>query len=77
MVKANSQVLADKTFLQDDPVIEKLPKHPCTTGIKNLGYTCFLSSTVQCLAHCQELRDYILRNTLFFLSLTVAYYFWF
>ncbi|XP_062509937.1 ubiquitin carboxyl-terminal hydrolase 19-like isoform X2 [Corticium candelabrum] len=60
MVKANSQVLADKTFLQDDPVIEKLPKHPCTTGIKNLGYTCFLSSTVQCLAHCQELRDYIL-----------------
>lgn len=61
---ASFQVVADESscLSQGTQSFEKLPEEPCTTGIKNLGYTCFLSSVVQCLAHCRELRDYILRN---------------
>eukprot|EP00118_Oscarella_pearsei_P004593 m.19931 g.19931 ORF g.19931 m.19931 type:complete len:928 (+) comp27927_c0_seq2:43-2826(+) len=47
----------------DSPAALHLRAFPL--GIQNLGCTCFLSSIVQCLAHCAELRTYILDGHFF------------
>jgi hypothetical protein len=61
---ADADSYADKNLpCGNDDVSYNLPETPCTAGIRNLGYTsCFMSSIVQCLAHCQELRDYVLKG---------------
>ena len=35
-----------------------------TSGLHNLGNTCYMNSIVQCLSNCEEFRQYILSNNL-------------
>ena len=35
-----------------------------TSGLYNMGNTCYMNSIVQCLSNCEEFRQYILSNNL-------------
>ena len=42
------------------PLVDSKKMRLVPRGIRNPGNTCFLSSVVQCLAHCVELTSYML-----------------
>ena len=37
--------------------------HPNPTGLRNLGNTCYMNASLQCLAHIKPLRDYFLTGS--------------
>jgi ubiquitin C-terminal hydrolase len=47
----------DLTHFTDDEYLKN-----STSGLKNLGFTCFLNTAIQCLSHTDRLTSYLVKN---------------
>ena len=48
--------------MMDPSYREKQLCQPSTTGLSNLGNSCFMNSVIQCLSNTPELRDYFVKG---------------
>ena len=58
--------ISDKTISEsdDEEILEDENETLGTSGLINLGNTCYMNSIIQCLSNCDEFRTFIIGSNL-------------
>ena len=60
---SNNNIPLNNTYEYSNTRIEKI--NPCRLGLDNIGATCYMNATLQCLCNVIQLQKYFLNNTRF------------
>ena len=75
LIERNEDNLNGEILQKQNSIIEV--DYPHLVGLKNIGQTCYMNSTLQCLSNISELSDYLINNFYHYNSnshpLTTAY----
>ena len=55
--------MADLYIIRDKEVVKKKEPNHCL-GLQNIGATCYMNATIQCLCHVSKLKEYFLNSQL-------------
>mgnify|MGYP002623943468 CR=1 FL=1 len=58
----NNLISSNKKIKLKEPKFKVIIKSPSAKGLENIGATCYMNATLQCLAHIEYLTKYLLDN---------------
>jgi ubiquitin C-terminal hydrolase len=65
MINNNNNNIIPSNIINDNSNIQIKQLNPCILGLNNIGATCYMNATLQCLCNIVQLQKYFLNNTKF------------
>jgi ubiquitin C-terminal hydrolase len=65
MINNNNNNIIHSNIINDNSNIQIKQLNPCRLGLNNIGATCYMNATLQCLCNIVQLQKYFLNNTKF------------